>query len=324
MASVTADLILPGDASPTDVLSAKTFSAGTNYDKPGTMADNGALSYGPSTSSQAIPAGYTSGGTISAVGGTATAADVLSGATFSSGNGIGLSGSMPNNGSPTLTMEASPISLSSGWYSGGTVNPTIAIFTADGSGTIPSGVTSIRVIVVGAGGGAGSSYTGNGGGSGGGAGATVAGNLAVSAGQTFSVTVGAGGAGGSGDHVNGTSGTATTFTLGSNTLGANGGTLGYSYAAAGSGGSVPGPAGSWTNILEDIGGNGIQYSNLSGGPGGASNLAAGGAAPSSSGSTAAAGTAGTYGAGGGGASASTTASANGGAGANGLCIVIFG
>lgn len=54
------------NASATDVLSGKT--AYINNEKvTGTMANNGALSYTPSTSEQTIPAGYTSGGTIAAV-----------------------------------------------------------------------------------------------------------------------------------------------------------------------------------------------------------------------------------------------------------------
>lgn len=58
----------------------------------GTMPENGALNYGPSTAAQDIPAGHTTGGTISAVTGTATAAQILSGYTASSANGINMAG----------------------------------------------------------------------------------------------------------------------------------------------------------------------------------------------------------------------------------------
>lgn len=53
-------------ATASDILSTKT--AYVNGAKlTGSMANNEALNYTPSTSSQLIPAGYTSGGTISAV-----------------------------------------------------------------------------------------------------------------------------------------------------------------------------------------------------------------------------------------------------------------
>lgn len=49
-----------------DILYDKTAYARGNK-LTGTMVNNGTLSYTPSTTSQTIPAGYTSGGTISAV-----------------------------------------------------------------------------------------------------------------------------------------------------------------------------------------------------------------------------------------------------------------
>lgn len=236
MANVTADMIFPGDAAPGDVLSAKTFSAGTNYDKPGTMADNGslgtitptttnqpiaagytsggtvagdanlvsgnikagtsifgvsgdtdvvntststaptagevltgkeafangasvtgtmanngALSYGPSTSNRTIPAGYTSGGTVSAVGGTATAADVLTGDTFSSSGGIDQTGTMPNNGSlGTITPNGNSQAIPAGYTSGGTIDA-VTVKTASGSVTSSASGNTANFLTYGGG-----------------------------------------------------------------------------------------------------------------------------------------------------------------------------
>lgn len=92
-------------------------------------------------------------------------------------------------------------------------------FTASGSWTVPSGVASAQVILVGAGGGGGGgSQTVAGGGGGGGA--VVVKNLTVTPGTTYTVTIGAGGQGGQGslnsatDYVNtlpGANGGATSF-----------------------------------------------------------------------------------------------------------------
>lgn len=60
-----AQLYIPGTAAPADVLSGKSFSAGTNYTASGTMPNNGSLgTITPGTSAKTIPAGYTSGGTV--------------------------------------------------------------------------------------------------------------------------------------------------------------------------------------------------------------------------------------------------------------------
>ncbi len=123
----------PGNATTTDVLSGVTFSSIQGTNLTGNIPQNGALNYNPSTVAQAIPAGYTTGGTIAAVGGSATAADVLSGAGFSSAAGIGLTGTMPNNGAPTLQPGTA---ISAGYYSGGSAAPVkTAVGTASNSST---------------------------------------------------------------------------------------------------------------------------------------------------------------------------------------------
>ena len=50
-----------------NILEGKTYYEKNNVAITGTMPDNGALNYTPSTSEQTIPTGYTSGGTIAAV-----------------------------------------------------------------------------------------------------------------------------------------------------------------------------------------------------------------------------------------------------------------
>jgi hypothetical protein len=128
-----------GTATAGDVLAGKTFSSDTDTGLSGTMTDNGAVSqslgingtytipagyhngsgkitqsvttktaatYSPSTSAQTISAGqYLSGDqTIAATTGTAAAAEVLSGKTFNSANGIGLAGTMTNNGAVSQSL----------------------------------------------------------------------------------------------------------------------------------------------------------------------------------------------------------------------------
>ncbi|MDD3241817.1 MAG: hypothetical protein PHQ64_03510, partial [Bacilli bacterium] len=94
----------------------------------GTMANNGALSSALNAGgSFTIPAGYTTGGTISAnslssqTTATATAAQILSGQTAFV-NGTKLTGSMANNGTISATISAGgTYTLPEGYISGGTV-----------------------------------------------------------------------------------------------------------------------------------------------------------------------------------------------------------
>jgi len=78
------------------------------------MPNQGSPTYNPSTSTQSLPSGYYSGGTINPVTGTATASQVLSGQTFASASGIGQTGTMPNKG--TLR-TVTPGVYSAGYYS---------------------------------------------------------------------------------------------------------------------------------------------------------------------------------------------------------------
>ena len=76
-------------------------------------------------------------------------------------------------------------------------------FTASGTWTVPTGVASAQVILVGAGGGGGGGSRDVAGG-GGGAGAVVVKNVTVTPGTTYQITVGAGGQGGQGAQVSAT------------------------------------------------------------------------------------------------------------------------
>lgn len=81
-----------GNATPADLLAGKTASTDTG-DIIGTMVNRGAVTINPSNTDQAIAVGYHNGsGKVSAVTGTAIAADVANGKTFSSAAGINLVG----------------------------------------------------------------------------------------------------------------------------------------------------------------------------------------------------------------------------------------
>ena len=90
----------------------------------------------------------------------------------------------------------------------------ILSYTTVGSTTwvAPLNVTQVQYLVVGGGGGAGNGYD-NAGGGGGGAGMVLTGNIAVTPGTSYTVTVGAGGAGGADARTNnpGNTGNSSVF-----------------------------------------------------------------------------------------------------------------
>lgn len=130
------------------------------------------------------------------------------------------------------------------------VSPQKQIFTAGGTFTIPAGVTSAKVTVVGAGGGgggsdAGATFNGAGGGSGGSAvkwltSLTPGNTLTVAVGAPGAVTSGAaGGAGGGSSVTSGTQVITSILTNGGGGGGSAAGTLvGGAAAAAGTGGDL--------------------------------------------------------------------------------------
>lgn len=108
-------------------------------------------------------------------------------------------------------------------------------FTADGTYTVPAGVTELLCELVGGGGGGGGGSGGAGQGGGGAAGAKIKCVITVVPGEEINVAVGPGGAGGA-PNVNGTAGTASTVETGeANAISAPGGGGGGQAGGAGAG-----------------------------------------------------------------------------------------
>lgn len=196
---------------------------------------------------------------------------------------------------------------------GGSTPLTVEYSSGSGSWTIPSGVTSITVTVIGAGGGGSAGYnTGYGAGSGGGSGGYQVSSISVVAGNSLSFSVGNGGAGGASNSASGSAGGTSSVTYSATTVSATGGS-GASLTTGGSGGAPSGTSGSSRAGSNDgYPGANSYYTALTGvstyGTGGAYN---GGAVQP--------GTSGRYGGGGGGGTGSQNAGTwtVGGAGGNG-------
>ena len=144
--------------------------------------------------------------------------------------------------------------------------------------TVPAGVTSVTIEAWGGGGGGGGRRDHDSGGAGGGGGGAYAqGTVLVTAGQTYTVTVGAGGVGGTGGNNAGSAGGDSSF-VGQSTVLAKGG--------AGGGGGVGGTGGgggsadSSVGSVKYSGGNGAsgRDSRSGGGGGGAGDANPGGGA----------------------------------------------
>lgn len=187
------------------------------------------------------------------------------------------------------------------------------IFTANGTFTVPAGVSRVFVSLCGGGGGGSggvlvSSSDLYAGGGGGGGQCYLRSSISVVPGQVIAVTVGSGGAGGSG-RGNGVAGGVSSFGA---LLAASGGGGGVYSTVGGNGGAAGGAGG-------QKGGEGTALNGAThqvvGGYGGGTLLGIGGT-PSYSGNDAGAG----YGAGGAGGPSRGALSA-GGAGAPGVCIV---
>lgn len=126
--------------------------------------------------------------------------------------------------------------------------------TASASWTAPTGVNAVEVLVVAGGGGGGSTGTIQAGGGGGAGGLLYSGRYSVSAGSSYTVTIGAGGAGGSsGNNWDGSNGGDSTFSGITATGGGGGGgqqdrsgLTGGSGGGRASGGGGGGPGGGTT------------------------------------------------------------------------------
>ena len=102
-----------------------------------------------------------------------------------------------SNTASTLALAAASSSLRVGWNGNPPTAPVSVSFTAVGtsSWTVPAGVTSINVLVVGGGGGSGAAGAAASGGGGGGGG-LICTSISVTPGQVIPISVGAGGAAG--------------------------------------------------------------------------------------------------------------------------------
>jgi hypothetical protein len=191
------------------------------------------------------------------------------------------------------------------------LTPTTTSFTVveTTSWTAPTGVTRVQYLVVGGGGGAGNGFD-NAGGGGGGGGMVLTGNLNVTSGQNYTVTVGNGGAGGADQRVN------NAGVAGNNSVFASVTALG---GGEGKGSRTGGTAGA-AQITDETAPTGGSGSG--GGFGGKGGGGAGGAGSANSGTTGGAGGAGvsnnttgsalTYGVGGAGGNAGVTSNGSNG------------
>ena len=123
---------------------------------------------------------------------------------------------------------------------------TFVVLTSGSSASwsVPSGVTSVKVICTGGGGGGGASEDGGEAGGGGGAGGTVIHYFDTSGGGNATYTVGGGGGGASGVGQQASSGTDSTFAYDGTTLTGEGGKGGYGQQGSYQNGGGPGGTGS--------------------------------------------------------------------------------
>jgi len=155
-----------GTATTVQVLTGRTFTSSAGIGSTGTMPNNGAVTLTPGVASQAITAGYHNGsgtvagdadlvagnirsgvnlfgvaGAASEATGAATASQVLTGVTFSNTSGAS-TGTMPNNGTVTLTPGLASQAIAAGYHTG---SGTVAGDTDLAAGNIKSGVNLFGV-----------------------------------------------------------------------------------------------------------------------------------------------------------------------------------
>jgi hypothetical protein len=195
-----------------------------------------------------------------------------------------------------------------------TLTPDGQFFTGSGTFTIPTGITAVKVTIVGGGGGGGGATAANNGGGGGSGGAAIKFLTGLTPGNTITVTIGAGGTGNSA--AAGNAGTASTISSGTQTIttvtanGGSGGNANGTQSSGGSGGAIS------TNGTANFGGNtGNDGIGITGGAGAGSMYAGGG--PNSNGGNP--GNAATS-CGGGGGGAGAGANRTGGSGSAGCAL----
>jgi hypothetical protein len=196
-------------------------------------------------------------------------------------------------------------------------------FTANGTFTIPTGVTALKITVIGGGGGGGGVASGGGTAGGGGGGATAISYLtSLTVGNTLAVTIGGAGSAGNTSGSNGGTGGSSTVASGTQsitTITGGGGTGGGGVNQDAGGGGAGGTATNGTiNCKGGAGTCGAVYDNgasITGSSGNGGNSTLGGGASGNSGSSAG-NAGGVYGGGGSGA----RNNAAGGTGADGVVI----
>jgi hypothetical protein len=178
-----------------------------------------------------------------------------------------------------LTVSAGSVSFPNGSISGAALSPnifSIEFRTSSATITIPSGVTRLRVTLVGGGGGgSGTSVSSNVGGVGGGGATCIKYLTGLTPGNTLSLTIGAGGAGGTAGNAGGAGGD-TTLSSGSQTIttltagGGAGGAMGLYAGISGAGGTATNgdlniSGGRGFSVFADAGGNTIYLRISQGG-----------------------------------------------------------
>ncbi|MCB2354332.1 hypothetical protein [Clostridium estertheticum] len=101
-----------GNAVESQVLGGATFSNADGKTRTGTMPNNGTINITPTTSSQSISSGFTTGGTVGAV--SVPVAKVLNDTTIA-----GVTGTMVNQGNKSYTPSANAQAITEGYYKGG-------------------------------------------------------------------------------------------------------------------------------------------------------------------------------------------------------------
>jgi hypothetical protein len=281
------------------VVAGTSNTAGANLTIQGSQSTG--TGAGGSIIFQVAPAGTAANGTVQNALDTALTINSTKNAIFGGNVQIGSNGSgiVFSDG----TRQNTAASVASGFSN-------MQVFTANGTFTVPAGVTKVKATVVGGGGGAAGGGGGSGGGGGGAAIKIVSG---LTPANTVTVTVGTGGAGATG--AGGSGGTGNTSSFGAH-CSATGGVGGVAFAAGTLGGL--GSSGD----LNIRGGSGSTYFENSapasvGGFGGSTIL--GGGAPHQTYGSGVGVAGGAYGGGGGGGGSGGAA----GAGAAGVVIVEY-
>lgn len=150
------------------------------------------------------------------------------------------------------------------------------VFTSNGTFTIPSGITAVKVTVVGGGGGSGGSASAGSTGGGGGGGTSIQYLTSLTSGNTLTVTVGAGGTAGSSSPTAGGTGGTSSVASGTQTITTVSATGGAGTATGNTNrNGAAGGVGSGGSVNIGGGGGGSGVNNGFGGTGGSSTLGGG-------------------------------------------------